>query len=153
MVVFRETEAQLVPEQIEVVEKFVGLSFPKEYKEHLLRYNGGRCSPSVFTFVENGEETTSAVDWFLAIYDGKYDNLVSYINIYKKDEERLPIRMLPIANDAGGNLVCISCSGADEGKVFFWDHEKEDLPGILNDEYANMYFIANSFTQFLNELH
>jgi hypothetical protein len=153
MVTFRETEAQLVPSQIEAVEKFVGLSFPKEYKEHLLRYNGGRCSPSVFNFVENGEETSSAVDWFFSIYDGEYDNLVDYINIYKKDKERLPVRMLPIAHDSGGNLVCISCSGADEGKVFFWDHEKEDLPGILNDEYANMYLVANSFTQFLNELH
>lgn len=41
---------------------------PAEYKEHLLKYNGGQCTPNVFKFNENGNWTESCIDWFLTIY-------------------------------------------------------------------------------------
>lgn len=152
MVVFAQTESPLSLSQIEEVEEFAGLNFPKEYKDHLLKYNGGQCVPNVFSFEENGEITNSCIDWFLAIYDGEYDNLKTYIFTYKIEKKRLPQNLLPIAHDPGGNLICISC-GNEEGRIYFWDHEKELDYNIVDDnDYSNLFLIANDFNEFLDEL-
>ncbi len=154
MTVFQQTEDELNRSRIEQIERFVNLNFPKEYKKHLLKHNGGQCSPNMFSFTENGKITESFVDWFLAIYDGEYDNLKNYIEIYKVKEKRLPTHILPIAHDPGGNLICISCSNHDLGYVYFWDHEKEvNYKKSDDSNYANLYLIAKGFNEFINGLN
>ena len=150
MAIFSQTESQLNLTQIEDIEKFIGLNFPKEYKSHLLQNNGGQCSPNTFMFNESGSWTESCVDWFLAICDGEYDNLKEYIKTYKVDAKRLPIHILPIAHDPGGNLICISCGKQDEGQIYFWNHEQEVDYNLSDDtDYTNLYFVANSFNEFI----
>lgn len=153
MITFTETKIPVSLSQIEKVEEWIGLEFPLEYKKHLIKYNGGACSPDRFGFIENGKYTRSILDWFLAIYNGKYNNLKTYIEIYKLDSKRLPTHMLPIAHDPGGNLVCISCGRNDYGYVYFWDHEKEVNYNISDDsDYSNLYLIAKSFNEFIDGL-
>lgn len=154
MATFSQTETQLTDSQIKKIEKKVGLDFPAEYRNHLLKYNGGQCEPNEFDFLENGKVTSSNIDWFLAIYDGEYDNLEDYINTYKIEQKRMPSRILPIAHDPGGNLICISCEGLDVGRVYFWDHDNEvDYSVSDDDDDLNMSLIAKSFGDFLNGLH
>ncbi len=143
-----QTEAPITMSQIAEIENYVALVFPKEYKEHLLKFNGGQCQPNVFTFNENGSITNSYIDWFLAIYDGEYDNLKKYIENYKINHQRLPSRILPIAHDPGGNLICISCDGEDMGSIYFWDHENE----AGKENFTNLYLISKSFNDFINNL-
>lgn len=106
MIHFTETENQVNLSQIKEIEDLMSLNFPDEYKQHILRYNGGRCSPNVFSFQENGKITSSDIDWFLAIHEGEFDNLKTYIKIYKIDQKRIPSHIIPIAHDSGGNLIC-----------------------------------------------
>ena len=146
-------QPQLNSPEIEDVEKVAGLIFPVEYKDHLLKFNGGKCSPCELAFIENGKSTSSYIDKFLAIYSGKYDNLIDYIHIYKIDEKRLPTHILPVANDPGGNLICISCGGSDNGYVYFWDHETEvDYSNSDDADYSNLYLIAKTFNEFIDGL-
>jgi hypothetical protein len=153
MVEFTQTEKEINLKDINAIEEFIGLVFPNEYKEHLLKYNGGQCYPNVFKFIENDYKSDSMIDWFLAIYDGKDDNLKEYIKIYKIDQNRLPKHILPISHDPGGNLICISCGEKDYGFIYFWDHEKEDLDSDTNlPTLNNLYFVANSLNEFLNSL-
>ncbi len=154
MVIFTETENPISIDKIEQIEKLVGFKFPELYKNHLLKYNGGRCYPNVFQYYENNKRlNASDIDWFFAIYDGEYDNLEKEIKIMKIEEKRIPYRMIPIAHDSGGNLICISCFGYDLGKIYFWDHENEVDYEILDEmNCPNIYFIANNFTDFLNGL-
>lgn len=153
MVTFSQTESQLNLTQIEEIEEYVGLKFPEDYKKHLLKYNGGKCFPNIFEFNEKGNLTSSSIDWFLAIYDGEYDNLKNEIKMVKIDEKRMPTHMLPIAHDPGGNLICISCDKHDEGYIYFWDHENEVDYETSNDtNYSNLYFVAKSFNEFIDGL-
>ncbi len=153
MTEFSRTEARLNASQIEEVEKFVSLSFPVEYKEHLLKHNGGQCAPNIFEFNEHGKASNSCLDWFLAIYDGEYDNLKDYIETYKIEEKRMPGHMLPIAHDPGGNLICLSCNGDDSGYVYFWDHENEVDYSVASDrDYSNLHFISKSLADFIDSL-
>jgi hypothetical protein len=153
MAQFFETEKQLNISQIEEMEKYAGLIFPQEYKDHLLLYNGGKCIPNIFKFDENGKCSYSIIDWFLAIYDGEYDSLKKEIDIFKKEIKRMPLQMLPIAHDPGGNLICISCETEDKGYIYFWDHENEVDYSKSNDrDYSNLYYITNCFSAFISDL-
>lgn len=153
MAIFTDAQEQLNIGQIEEIENYVKLSFPQEYKDYLLQSNGGRCEPNVFGFIENEEITNSSIDWFLSIYDGEYDNLKDYIDMYKIEEKRIPTHILPIAHDPGGNLICISCGKKDNGYIYFWDHEKEvDYNKSDDNDYSNLYLVAKSFTKFIDNL-
>jgi cell wall assembly regulator SMI1 len=154
MVIFSHVNTNITVFQIEKIEQYVGLAFPQQYKEHLLKYNGGQCKPNVFEFITNtGKLDSSIINWFLAIYDGKYDNLKECIEIFKIEEKRMPRHILPIADDPGGNMICISTSGADEGYIYFWDHEQEVDYSVSDDsDYSNLFLIAKSFNEFLNGL-
>jgi hypothetical protein len=153
MITFSRLQKPISPKEIEEIEHYIRLKFPEEYKEHLLKFNGGQCTPNIFSFVENGKETNSNIDWFLAINDGKYNNIKEDIEILKIDEKRMPVHIVPIAHDSCGNMVCISCGIQDYGYIYFWDHENEvDYTVSGNDDYSNLYLIAKSFNEFLNGL-
>lgn len=153
MITFKNTQRQIQLIELKQFEQDIGLTLPDEYKGHLLTHNGGQCSPNVFDFTERGVKTSSNVDWFLALYEGEYDNLRRYINIYKVYNKRLPTHIIPIAHDPGGNLICISCGIGDFGHVYFWDHEREVNYNVSNDEnYENLYFINANLQLFLTNL-
>ena len=101
---FYDTEKAISKFDFENIEKILTFRLPEEYKTHLLMYNGGRCKPNIFSFIEEGKISKSSIDWFLAIYEGKYDNLNTYINMYKFEQKRIPFYLVPIAHDAGGNF-------------------------------------------------
>lgn len=153
MAEFVEFEGKIEVSDINAIESKIGLELPDQYKSHLLEFNGGRCTPNEFSFIENGKETTSIIDWFLAIYDGEYDNLEDYIDTYKADDKRLPLSMVPIAHDPGGNLILISCAKDNYGSIYFWDHEKEvNYQSEPDSNQSNIYFIAKDFNTFLDQL-
>ena len=153
MVKFLDVKPSVTLKEIEDIENYAGLIFPKEYREHLLKFNGGRCDPNVFGFVQDGIKTESCVNWFLAAHEGKYDNLKDYIFTLKIDEKRMPTHILPIADDPGGNQICVSCGVKDYGYMYFWDHENEvDYSISDDDDYSNLHLIAKSFNEFLNGL-
>ncbi len=154
MINITETEKQISISDINEIEKEFNLKFPTQFVGHLLKFNGGKPKPNAYDFIENGKKTSSDLDWFLAVYDGQYDNIIKYLGIYKKDSKRIPTHFLPIGHDSGGNLVCISCGEKDYGYVYFWDHENEIDYDVFDDyEYKNIYLISKSFDEFLNSLH
>ena len=149
MVKFFDTEKKLTLDEIKSIEAMYNLSFPDSYLKHLLAYNGGQCEPNIFEFVENEIVTESDIDWFLAIYDGEFDNLEDYIKTYKIEKTRLPLDLIPIAHDSGGNLICIS---SKNGGIYFWDHEKE-MPYYKKEwEFNNVYLISENLQAFFDLL-
>lgn len=150
MIIFSETELALKIEQIRDLEKKLSFKFPDTYVEHLLKYNGGRCKPNIFSFEENGKITLSSIDWFLAIYDGKFDNFEKYFNLYKIEKKRLPNSFFPIAHDSGGNLICMDVSNEN---IYFWNHEKEvDYDIKKDDKRTNLSLIDKNLGDFLSNL-
>lgn len=127
----------------------IDLKLPLEYKSFLLKYNGGECEPCEFVFTENGVESDSSVRSFFAIggIDGDYD-LEENVDIYINEEKRLLNGLIPIAEDDGGNLICICCLGLETGKIYFWDHENEDE----NDLNGNVFLVSNSLNEFIDNL-
>ena len=132
----------------------IKVNLPDEYVSFLLKHNGGHPENDAFDLIEpvwNDLERgkTAGVDWFLALYDGEYNNLErSYIRCENTD-------FFPIAYAPGGNLICLCIKGKNYGKVYYWDfntNKEEDYNNIA-PTYNHMYLVANSFTEFINSFY
>lgn len=134
---------------------------PADYKEFLLKYNGG--SPNFDTFeIKNdfpdGKSSFDDVRFFFGI-DNNIFSKKNY-DIFKKikqSKDRIPEQLLPIACDSFGNRICIGIKDKYYGKIYFWDHENEagsrnPFDNIIKPWWKNITLIANSFTDLLNSL-
>ena len=150
---FEKTHPSIDVADITKLEEQFEINFPDEYRNHLLRYNGGMPKPDIFSFVEDGKNTDSRVSFFYGIKSGDYDDLLDALLVFKGDHKRMPSQIIPIAEDAFGNVICVSSGDRDYGHVYFWDHEREVNYNLSNDnDYSNLYFIAVDINTFLTNL-
>jgi len=135
---------KLTIEEIKEFETENQVSFTKKYKEFLIQWNGGYPEPNLFRVSD--EQGVSVLNEFYGIGD-MYSNLADYIDIY---EYRLPDGFLPIANDPGGNIICLGTQEPYYEKIYFWDHEQEPEDA---EDMSNMYFLADNIDDFLDNLY
>lgn len=114
-------------------ETLVCYELPKEFKECVLQYNGGRPERKGFDTDKNkGRELKS----FLSF--NKEDRETVW-KTYEWNKEELADRYLAFAIDNFGNLICFDVRN---GNVIFLNHEN------LSTEH-----IAETFTEFLELLY
>lgn len=131
-------------EEIKGLENKFRFQFPNEYREHLLKYNGGYPDKSYFK--------GSCVDYFLEFEKESSLDFYYVFRVFKdKEDPRMPRNIIPIASDPFGNFICISVEGEDLGFIYFWRHEEEVEDGEIPD-YRNMSLKAKSFNEFMNNL-
>lgn len=123
---------------------------PVEYKEFLLKSNGGMPTPDIFD-IPGFHGQGSDVLAFYGIHDGpEHRRFERALEVY---DERIPADLIPIAIDSFGNQICIGWKGKRRGKIYFWDHEDElDENGLFVQDYRNVYLVANSLQEFLDNL-
>ncbi|NJC27498.1 SMI1/KNR4 family protein [Neolewinella antarctica] len=143
---FTETEPQVKLEELKRIEGKYDIELPPAYIEHMLNYNGGSCTPDVFSFIEDGQPSESRVHYFLAVNSGDDYDLESCINDLNGDD-RVERNLIPIATDPFGNFILLSCRTVDFGALYFWDHENE-----FNENYIPVY-LADNLKDFLTNLY
>jgi len=124
-IVIPKTKAASSKAIIELEKEFGSL--PKDYLSFLREYDG---SIPEINEIQVSNTSSSGVEKFIL---GE--------NIIKRRDsiEGFPSNMLPIADDASGNIFYLD---PKEGTVYFWDHEIES-DGVK---------IASSFHEFLEKL-
>jgi cell wall assembly regulator SMI1 len=144
---FSETERTLTSDEIKAFEAKFNITLPPDFFAHILKYNGGRCMPNTFCFVENDQITESTVHYFFAIYDGEDDNLHEQTEYLHQITDL--IQLIPIASDPGNNLIVLCCAPTSElyGRVLFYDH---DLDYTSTNQLPR---IAENFDTFLASLY
>jgi len=140
MTTFIKSGPPITESDISVIENKYNFILPREYRAFLLNINGG--IPSKRYYVNEKLDYSYVIDLFLSI---RANNLSfeEYYEDYKIQSKLLPERMVPIAEDAFGNLICVSIKGEDTGSIYFWNHE---------DNSTDVRRIAPSFNEFLNNL-
>jgi cell wall assembly regulator SMI1 len=130
-------------EAINTFEKQIGYTLPDVYKEFLLQYNGGRPDNKNNTFYILQQSGSDILNFFfgLNIIDFECYDLLTHRSWMVG---RMPISLLCIGSDPGGNLICISLAIKTYGQIYFWDHELEGS--------VNVFFLSNSFEEFVNSL-
>lgn len=92
------------------------------------------------------------INYFYAIHPeaSDYGDFMQSFDRLKSEGAYIPINLVAIADDVGGNAICISVKGKDKGKVYFWDHEsaaEEELEDPKS--YKDVELIADSFDEFM----
>lgn len=133
---------------VERVECIGNVVFPSDYRKFLLAHNGGRPVPSAFPLFGLDKNPYGNVHYFFGIENNGDDDSCDLLSIFEIMRDRLPGNLIAIADDGCGDLICLSVSGEDVGAVVFWNqHNVPETP-----DYSNVYFIANSFSDFLDSL-
>ena len=146
---FYNTNNIVSEEYIKENETKMGFIFPNDYKNFLLRNNGGSPEKKVINFKEHGNNQSTSIDYLFGFTDISHrDILKHYWFSYRT---RIPANTFPIARDPGSNLLLISLKGDDYGHIYFWNHNWEADEDETPD-YSNMSLVANSFTDLLNNL-
>lgn len=148
---FYDRQHNLSKLEIEVLENKHSLKLHQDHKKLLLVCNGGQTDRCLSYFHDRGAIEKCILNWMLSISDDEYNNLDKYINKFKIYQKRLPDNLIPVGNDPGGNLFCISTYGNDEGKIYFWEHELEVEDGE-EPNYSNVFFVADSLEDFIDNL-
>jgi len=137
----------LLPEELDAFERKYFLRLPKDYRQFLLRHNGGGPEPDTVDFVIEGKATSSDVQYLYGVHDGEY--WASIEQSIASRNGRIVSEGLPIGGDSAGNEYVLILEGEKRGQIYFWDHELETDP----PSYENMSYVASSFTEFTEKLY
>lgn len=147
MVKMLDTYNNLSPKDIKGFEIINNVKLTNNYKEFLLKWNGGTPEPTIFVISE--EVGPSAMNYFYSIGDIENDNdLEECLDIY---EFRLPTGFISIGDDAGGNAILLGVSEPHYDHIYFWDHENES--DLDEPDMSNMHFLADNIWSFLDKLY
>jgi len=121
-----------------------GIVLPNEYRDFMLKFNGGSPSPRNFDLPD---QKANPLHVFYGIGASlKSDDLAEVIQIFKG---RIRNSLIPIAADSFGNQICLGLHGSRKGKVYFWDHESERLLF----KFRSLTLVANSFKGFIDGIY
>lgn len=134
-------------EEIAEFEKLIDAKLPEDYKQFLLKHNGGHPVMNGFELIEtiNDKESSGAVSWFFPLYEGD-SNLLLW---FKLTRNKLPDEYIPIGYD-NGDSICLVIKGENYGKVYYYT---SDWSYWSEEDYNYIYLISNSFTEFINGLY
>lgn len=123
---FSNCEAAVTAADLDHVESVVGRKLPAAFRDHYLQYNGGMPERTYWVDEASGYEP-SEVAAFKPIAHAEHTLLSTYRLMLKK--QVLPARLLPFANDWGGNFFCLDL---DTGAVRYFTVDTFD--GDLSPE-------------------
>jgi hypothetical protein len=141
------------PAEVESFEAEIGTALPDDYRQFLLRSNGGRLDWYRFD-----GPTPDGKTWPVVISDVSGLREESDLSLraarrcYQGSELRIPHPLLWIMGDPGGNGICLGLTGPYRGRVYFWIHDEQPAPDEWDGEIetaGNVILLANSFTDFV----
>jgi hypothetical protein len=133
--------------EIKRFEELIQAKLPEDYKQFLLKNNGGHPIRKAFKLIEpiNEKNKEASIAWFYALYNGEVCNITTE---FRTSREQIPDELLPIAYGHGGE-ICLGVNGEYYGKLYYWT---TNYSFWTVDDYNYLYLIANSFTDFINGL-
>ena len=155
MIIINDTRILPLPSEKIIAEKEIEwrLVLPIDYKNFLIKYNGG--IPNENSFECNGHNY--AITRFLCVlknanesHNGRYDISVVESLIGERltdNEDLIGIEVLPIAELFAGDYVCLDYrNNQEKPSVCVWSHEN-------SEEFSPVtYKVADSFSEFIAKL-
>ena len=123
------------------VEARLDVRFPDDYRQFLLRTNGGEFPFTVSTTDDLADPKGADLDYFHCVAKGQSSDIEEEFSLVK---DRMPPGHAPIAGNGSGDMILIMATGPDAGAICTWDHERDETVGIR--------VVARSFREFYDSL-
>ena len=138
----------LAEEELRTIENTLGYSLPTDYREFLTDF-GGYSIYANFPIDRSVGEPNASLGKIYG-YGCKIPSSLNLVTVHQRDLANMVTapELLGIACDLGGNQTCLFLAGERKGKIYWWHSEEADVPY----EYQNLYFVANSFDEFMQLL-
>ncbi|WP_375756115.1 SMI1/KNR4 family protein [Corallococcus exercitus] len=128
---------------LDAFEQRYALKLPLLLREFLLATNGGRPERDLFKLQGVPGNPFGRIHLFFGLNDSiESCNLDWNLEVFR---ERLPPGLLPIATTEGADKICLAVSGADLGRVFYWDAHAQ--PGT-----NSVHLLAEDLYTFISAL-
>jgi hypothetical protein len=139
--------------EVEAFEAEIGATLPDDYRQFLLRCNGGRLDWHWFHGpTPEGRRWTAVIDSVGGLREEPDLSLRDARRCYQGGEPQIPRPLLWIMGDPGGNGICLGLSGRYRGRVYFWIHDEQPDPEEWDggvESAGNVILLADSFTDFV----
>lgn len=132
--------APLTEQEISEVEALLDARLPSEYRVFLETFGESDFDGWV-------SFSTDEVSVSVGLFFGR-----DLPEVVKDSSDWLPSKMIPIAEDGGGNFICLSLAPADFGEVYFRYHGEPLQPTKGGAEIAKrlaLAYLASSFEAFI----
>lgn len=123
-------------ERIKFVEALLGADLPADLRSFL---KSRSSPPGDLSFLSSCGRELTVRDFFRLDHGADYLQLDS---TFERVHDALPKGMLPFARDMAGNFYCIVVTGAQAGRIVWWNHEREFGDNRVED-------VAPSFREFM----
>lgn len=143
----------LDPKLLSEFEEEFNVKLPEQYREFMIKYNGGRVDPNIFDLDVIDDATV-----LNELYELKTEKGLDLYSVNDLHEDYFSDEFIAIGDDPGGSDICIGVKGDVRGKVYFFDRESdyeeydEEGEEILIDEKI-MYLLSDTFYGFLDSLY
>ena len=143
---WRRRRSPLPEHVIRGAEELLGVAFPADYRTCVRENHGASPEPSGYLIPNKSRPSGNAVGSLLTLDPYAPGNVFAVISGLAYDAQ-LPSGLVPVADDGGGDLVCLDyrlCGPQGSPSVAYWCHELEGPDGLVP--------LAPSFTAFLASL-
>lgn len=141
MMLISKFATENILEEISITEKLYGFEFPVDYKQFLLKYNGGYTPKTKFKI--NG--ISADIEGFFGVGNVQLNYSQISMDFMKNFIKE---GLVPIAKDSFGNYIVMGICGDLESKIFFWDHELSKKNLLTKDFFT---FIHKCKSELMNE--
>lgn len=133
------------PERVKFVEALLGADLPASYRSFLSQ---PFSQPTALMGVPFQGRQLDVQEFLRLDDDADYLQLDS---TYSRVHNALPPNMVPFARDLGGNFFCIVVTGARDGRIVWWDHERRVGDHHIEDVAASLDEFMNAMTEFSDD--
>ena len=137
---------QIFKKDIDRLEDITFSNLPVEYKDFLIKFNGGCPTPESFDVNSHAEKTFDVHAFFGINLEIESNNLQWIFDEYKN---RIPPYLFAIGGTDTSDLICLDLTSYNHGKIVFWDSFDEKDSSYT----GNIHDIAENFNTFLNQLY
>lgn len=120
-------DTENIEAKVQELEEKYSITLPEQYREFLLKYNGGETPETSFKI---GRE-----DSVIRAFYGIGDVIYSFSSIEEFIPDFLKKQFLPIASDVFGNYIVIGLDENKNGQIWFSDHEKGFKATYLTEDF------------------
>lgn len=136
--------ASLSDRVIDGAELLLGITFPDDYRDCVRSFHGCHPDATDFRADNNGQVWHGSVGVLLTLDPFTPCNVFDVLSSLAVDQQ-LPSSLIPVAEDGGGNYLCLDYRHSSTPSVAFWFHEVGGDDGAV--------FVCDSFSQLLDRLY